>query len=218
MDPQLAALLAKRRSGGSSAAGGGGRGGALICAESGCLGFVLDMEATQFGMCKCGRKKADHYFGTASPAPAPAPEPEPKPTSYAAAGGGDDELPSGWEAVSDADGNTYYFNTVSGTTSWDWPTEAADADSSAGPNAATDPAAWTEQRTEAGDVYYYNEQTGETSWEQPVGFGSEGSGVGDTRERAPSLGIRSAMMNNSLFAKQRDEQADEEEHFDGSSA
>ena len=101
-------------------------------------------------------------------------------------GGADATTTGGWAAVPSDDGE-YYYNSLSGETSWDKPIElggdggvaaaaaaaAADAPALDDEAAATAPdgallaEGWVAVATEDGETYYHNEATGETAWEPP---------------------------------------------------
>lgn len=77
------------------------------------------------------------------------------------------DLPSGWEAATVADGQTFYYNRTTGERTWEKPPNnntVANAVSSAGAvipwRRVLDPV--TSQH------YYYHAATGETTWEKPV--------------------------------------------------
>ena len=114
-------------------------------------------------------------------------------------GGADATTTGGWAAVPRDDGE-YYYNSLSGETSWDKPIElggdggvaaaaaaaAADAPALDDEAAATAPdgallaEGWVAVATEDGETYYHNEATGETAWEPPYAESAayaEGAGV-----------------------------------------
>jgi len=67
-------------------------------------------------------------------------------------------LPAGWTVASAADGQQYFYNTLTGETSWESPAVAA-------PPLR---AGWEEVRNPAdGSVYFYNATTGQSTWERP---------------------------------------------------
>lgn len=104
-----------------------------------------------------------------------------------------------WQAVQDDEGRTYYYNSVTGESSWEAPPgftaaaasvdlasvdAAASGDDQAVHSAQQDAAAavaeaereevrWTGYKDDEGRTYYYNEGTGETQWERPA----EGPGI-----------------------------------------
>lgn len=60
-----------------------------------------------------------------------------------------------WEELTDEQGNTYYYNSVTQETTWTKPGSSGD---------------WLVYTTDDGREYYYNEKTQETTWEKPDGF------------------------------------------------
>ncbi|KAE8278367.1 WW domain-binding protein 4 [Larimichthys crocea] len=84
------------------------------------------------------------------------------------------------------DGNTYYYNTMTGESRWDKP-EGFQGESSASaepaPPGSSSGCPWMEAVSPDGYTYYYNSETGESSWEKPAGFPSdEASGSNVARE------------------------------------
>lgn len=61
-----------------------------------------------------------------------------------------------WEAVSDDQGRTYYYNLKTQETSWTLPEDSSETSK------------WIEYETDDGKKYYYNESTGETTWDRPA--------------------------------------------------
>lgn len=60
-----------------------------------------------------------------------------------------------WEELTDEQGNTYYYNSVTQETTWTKPGSNGD---------------WLVYTTDDGREYYYNEKTQETTWEKPDGL------------------------------------------------
>ena len=85
---------------------------------------------------------------------------------------------SAWQEVLTADGTKYYYNHLTGETSWVNP----EAEGGEPPHAAAEGDAtaaaeeeWTEMATAEGVVYYFNATTQESSWEAPASFGGGAS-------------------------------------------
>jgi hypothetical protein len=72
-----------------------------------------------------------------------------------------------WTPILDeSSGQTYYYNTVTGETSWEAP--AAVTNDNLQATSVSLPPGWTQLYDEgSGTYYYYNEHTGLTSWEVP---------------------------------------------------
>eukprot|EP00941_MAST-03F_sp_MAST-3F-sp1_P006132 g6132.t1 len=101
-----------------------------------------------------------------------------------------------WDAHADEEGNIYYYNNVTGETSWDKPegfVDAANADITEGgkeehafnkdghgEHDGETHGDWTEHDDGEGNIYFYNNITGETSWEPPTGW--KVSGVSPVKE------------------------------------
>jgi len=89
---------------------------------------------------------------------------------------------SDWEAVKNAEGQTYYYNRVTNETSWTPPDGFKD------PSQSDLPPNWSAVVDESsGKTYYFNAVTNETSWTLPedpnskvsVNFNEEGGGEDD---------------------------------------
>lgn len=63
-----------------------------------------------------------------------------------------------WQTCEDEEGNTYYFNPITGESTWD-PPECLQKEEEKG---------WIECRDDRGQTYYYNARTQETSWNIPI--------------------------------------------------
>jgi len=74
---------------------------------------------------------------------------------------------SSWEAVYDDNGQTYYYNSSTGETSWDRPFDMPNLDVTPSSSSNSLPLNWKEVTDENGSIYYYNEVTFETSWTFP---------------------------------------------------
>jgi hypothetical protein len=119
--------------------------------------------------------------------PAPAPAPSSAPTSA-----------SKWTAVKDPDsGDTYYYNTATGETTWDKP-EGVDAGVPSPAAAQTPAAPQSPQKpvvasgwkavfdAESNSYYYHNAATGETTWDKPEGFVDTPTSPGEAKSSPPA--------------------------------
>ncbi|GMH70342.1 hypothetical protein TL16_g05387 [Triparma laevis f. inornata] len=90
--------------------------------------------------------------------------------------GGGGELPEGWEAFVDDDGNTYYYNAGSGESTYDFPVGGEGGGGGGGDDGyggggeggggeAASP--WEQYFDESGQSYYYNSVTGDSTYENP---------------------------------------------------
>ena len=87
--------------------------------------------------------------------------------------------PSEWSQHTTDDGRVYYYDSVSGTSSWTPPPELATGDDHATPE---DPAAgtpelpdgWSAHMTDDGRTYYYHQPSGQSSWESPIAESAAG--------------------------------------------
>ena len=81
-------------------------------------------------------------------------------------------LPEGWVETGDEAGNIYYYNEVTGESSWDWPS----GESSAGNyqqehqgvggvgGGGKDVSGWQTLQDDVGNWYHFNPMTGESRW------------------------------------------------------
>jgi hypothetical protein len=73
-------------------------------------------------------------------------------------------LDPAWQECKDDFGNTYYYNSTTGQSSWVAPGSL---------NPEISNKSWKEAQDEEGQTYYWNELTGETSWSLPAGVAAE---------------------------------------------
>ena len=120
------------------------------------------------------------------------------------------------EQVDDSSGATYYFNTVSGESSWTapegWESEVNAETEASAAEAPTEEEEWTEVLDEgSGQTYYFNSVTGESSWEKPEGFKSA------TEPESPSPAAPQDTFADAPPLAPDDDPANWEEQFDESS-
>lgn len=77
-----------------------------------------------------------------------------------------------WALMKDEDGNPYYYNTITGESSWHPPLEMEDygdppAQGMDGEDGHIRNGDWIQLQDDGGNFYWYNEVTGESSWELP---------------------------------------------------
>jgi len=99
-------------------------------------------------------------------------------------------LPENWTEVGDEQGNLYYYNEITGESSWEFPAVVP----------GSNPPDWQECVHEDGSVYYYNSVTQETSWERPVLLATVGSSssTADMRKREASIVVQELPSEQAL--------------------
>ncbi|KAM9820832.1 WW domain-binding protein 4 [Neosynchiropus ocellatus] len=109
-----------------------------------------------------------------------------------------------WVAGKSDDGNTYYYNTVTGESRWDEPHPRVPKSMPA-QTEGTSASAWVEAVSPEGYTYYYNSQTGESIWEKPAYLASKDAvapgrgkedGAGETRAEAEKDKSSSEAVND----------------------
>jgi len=73
---------------------------------------------------------------------------------------------STWRKLTDARGNTYYYNAITNKTSWTKPTKEDEEAEKAKASECLEN--WKEAKDQYGRTYYYNTITNETSWNLPT--------------------------------------------------
>eukprot|EP00966_Prymnesium_polylepis_P144940 3347301-Prymnesium_polylepis.1 len=66
-----------------------------------------------------------------------------------------------WTAHQADNGRTYYYNEITGVSSWEAPAEVTKQTPVAG--------VWSRLTSDAGEAYYHNVATGEVRWDLPAG-------------------------------------------------
>ncbi|XP_059184075.1 WW domain-binding protein 4 [Centropristis striata] len=91
-----------------------------------------------------------------------------------------------WVEGQSDDGHVYYYNTITGESTWEKPANFQGENSASAQPAQTESSSgcpWMEAVSPEGYTYYYNSETGETSWEKPADFPSiEASASGSNAE------------------------------------
>ncbi|EER18420.1 hypothetical protein Pmar_PMAR005331 [Perkinsus marinus ATCC 50983] len=92
-------------------------------------------------------------------------------------------LPDSWEEFHADDGTPYYYNSTTGVTQWELPTESSvvSEEKDVAVTKGALPADWEEFHADDGTSYYYNSTTGQTQWEHPRGAHAEDSGLVKSR-------------------------------------
>lgn len=83
-----------------------------------------------------------------------------------------------WSAFYDDEGRIYYYNNVSGESSWEAPEKfnppeevPPEASASAVTTTTTSaPSVWVPYQDDEGRTYYFNTESEETTWDKPEGF------------------------------------------------
>ena len=88
-----------------------------------------------------------------------------------------------WSAFYDDDGRIYYYNSVSGESSWEAPEQynppsedpppASGAETKEPASSSSSSSSWVAYQDDEGRTYYFNTETEETTWDVPAGFVEE---------------------------------------------
>ena len=122
-----------------------------------------------------------------------------------------------WVAqLDESSGSTYYFNTLTGESTWEkpegWPEEAEATETEAVAEEPKEKDLWTEVLDEGSNqVYYFNTVTGESSWEKPEGFQST-----NEPDSPPPTAAQDSLADDPPLAPE-DDPSNWEEVFDESS-
>lgn len=149
------------------------------------------LKAYQEDLKRMEREEAGLPVQTTTAKPQPQPQPQAKPQAKkqqkkekASKKPRDQTEAQVWVEGQTDDGHIYYYNTVTGESTWEKP-EGFQGQCSAQPGQmeSSSGCPWMEAVSPDGYTYYYNSETGETTWEKPADFPSnEASGSGSNRE------------------------------------
>ncbi|XP_018299804.1 LOW QUALITY PROTEIN: transcriptional coactivator YAP1 [Mycetomoellerius zeteki] len=172
--------------GGTNGGGGGGGGGGNAAGAAG-TGAVAAAAGLTVSHPRAHSSPASlqQTYASAQQAPQHAPQPHArhhhhqKQRSYDVISTVDDlgPLPHGWEQARTPEGQIYFLNHLTRTTTWEDPRKTAAAASVAAVAAAVEssksnalgplPDGWEQARTAEGEIYFINHQTRTTSWFDP---------------------------------------------------
>ncbi|XP_061571671.1 WW domain-binding protein 4 [Cololabis saira] len=82
------------------------------------------------------------------------------------------------------DGQTYYYNTLSGESRWEKPSDLMGGNSVPTQPESSPGSAWMEAVSPDGFTYYYNAETGESNWEKPADFPSTEAAASNKEEES----------------------------------
>ncbi|XP_011648280.1 transcriptional coactivator YAP1 [Pogonomyrmex barbatus] len=170
---------------GSGSGGGGGGGGGNAAGAAGTGGAAAGLTVSH-PRAHSSPASLQQTYASAQQAPQHAPQPHArhhhhqKQRSYDVISTVDDlgPLPHGWEQARTPEGQIYFLNHITRTTTWEDPRKTAAAASVAAVAAAAVesnkpnslgplPDGWEQARTAEGEVYFINHQSRTTSWFDP---------------------------------------------------
>ena len=91
-----------------------------------------------------------------------------------------------WSVHTSDDGRPYYFDEMSGVSTWDCPPELAEATQGQAAAAPQLPDGWSQHMTPEGIPYYYHEASGQSSWDPPFADAAGGDGQPNVAEQVPA--------------------------------
>ncbi|KAH0947597.1 hypothetical protein HN011_002439 [Eciton burchellii] len=172
--------------GGSAGGGGGGGGGGGANNPAGAVAVAAAAGLTvAHPRAHSSPASLQQTYASAQQAPQHAPQPHArhhhhqKQRSYDVISTVDDlgPLPHGWEQARTAEGQIYFLNHLTRTTTWEDPRKTAAAANVAAVAAAVEssksnslgplPDGWEQARTAEGEIYFINHQSRTTSWFDP---------------------------------------------------